>query len=107
MRWPESSKRNRPANANGSPRSAIRTATDPAVFPRLLFDARFVDQHDRNVIANGINALAFDAFEAVFVLFELHRSLTKRADENLQQILTDGHNSVFSVTSAATPKRKS
>src|SRR5215471_12914958 len=51
---------------------------------RLLFDARFVDQHDGNVVANWIHPLAFHALESVFVLLQLDRGLAQRAHQDLQ-----------------------
>src|SRR5271155_4929153 len=60
----------------------------------LFFDAGFVDQHHRDVVANRVDPLTFHAFQAVFVLFQLHRRFAERADENFQQILADGHNHV-------------
>ena len=71
-----------------------------AIFPDDQFarqddkgvDLRFIDQHHRDVVANGIDPLAFHAFQAVFVLFQLDRSFAERTDENFQQILADGHN---------------
>src|ERR1035437_9913758 len=57
----------------------------------LFFNTGFIDQHHGDVVANGVDPLAFHAFQAVFVLFELHRRFAERADENFQQIFADGH----------------
>ncbi len=91
---PAWSERSRPANANGSPRSRRSRRGRPTARQKgwhLLFDARFIHQHDRNIVANGIHALAFDALQAVLILLELHRRLAQRAHQDLQQFLTDGH----------------
>src|ERR1700739_782761 len=63
---------------------------------RLFFDASFVDQHHGNVVANRVHSLALNALEAVLVLLQLDRRFAQRADENLQQILANGHDKVQS-----------
>src|SRR5271168_4099843 len=57
----------------------------------LFFNTGFVDQHHGDVVANGVDPLAFHAFQAVFILFQLHRRFAERADKNFQQIFADGH----------------
>src|SRR5579884_524300 len=57
----------------------------------LVFDSRFIDQHDRDVVADGIHPMALDAFEAAAIGAKLEVGLAQRADEDIQQILADGH----------------
>lgn len=44
---------------------------------------RGVDQQDRDVILNGIHAAAHTAFQALSILFQDHRLLANRADEDV------------------------
>src|SRR5712691_3586970 len=60
------------------------------VFYCVLY-RRFVNQHHRNVVANRINAPAFDAFQGAAIRFQLNLRLAGWAGKYLQQILTDCH----------------
>jgi methylenetetrahydrofolate dehydrogenase (NADP+)/methenyltetrahydrofolate cyclohydrolase len=46
-----------------------------------------VDEHDGNVVLNGVDAAAFTAFEARVVVDQSHRLLADRADEHLEEVL--------------------
>src|SRR5690349_2037181 len=58
---------------------------------RLFFYFRLIDEHNGNIVADGINPFALDALEPTLVGFHLDLGLAQRADQNLQQIFTDGH----------------
>jgi hypothetical protein len=57
----------------------------------LVFDLGFVDEHYRNVIANGIHALALDAFQSAPVRLHFYCRPTRWTDQNIEQFFTDGH----------------
>ena len=61
------------------------------LFIASLFDGRLVDKHYRNVVANGINAFAFDAFQRVPIGLELNFRLASRTREYFQEFLTNCH----------------
>src|SRR3954462_12260555 len=54
-------------------------------------DGRFVDEHDRDVIFNRIDALAGRALQRGAVLHDGDRRFTVRTGENLQQLGVDRH----------------
>jgi hypothetical protein len=60
----------------------------------LFFDLRLVDQHDGDVVANRVHAMALNAFQAALVGLEFDCGLTKRAHEDFEQIFADGHSEV-------------
>ena len=60
---------------------------------RLFLDGRFVDQHDRNVVLDRIDALARAAFERRAVLDERHRRLAMGTGKNVEQFLINRHTS--------------
>ena len=60
-----------------------------AFYPVLYL--RFVNQHHRNVVANGVNAPAFNALQGAAIGLQLNPCLAGRAGEYFQQILTDWH----------------
>jgi len=60
-----------------------------------FFDRRFFDEHYGNVVADGINALALDAFECAAVGFELYVSLARRTSEYFQKFLINCHGMTF------------
>ena len=70
---------------------------------RLVLHARFVDEHNGNVVTDGVDAFALHALEAAAIGFKVERCLAKRADEDLQQILGDGHWSYFSAQGRRAP----
>src|SRR5882672_5516011 len=58
---------------------------------RVVLYRRFVNQHHRNVVADGINAAALDAFQSAAIGLQLDLRLADGASEYFQQILTDWH----------------
>ena len=55
---------------------------------RLAFlDVSFVDEQDRNVVADGINPSAFKAFQRLTTVFQDQRFLAERAGEDVEQVL--------------------
>ena len=66
---------------------------DGASRPRavIAFDRGFVDEHDRDIVANRINAAASDAAQTAVVGFQFHPRLTGRTNKNLEQIGADCH----------------
>jgi len=65
------------------------------LFIGSFFDGGLVDEHYRNVVADGINALALDAFECAAVGFELYVSLARRTSEYFQKFLINCHGMTF------------
>ena len=61
------------------------------IIVRLFFDFSFVDQHHGDVVTNGVNPLALDTLQAVFIPFELYGCLAQGANQDLKQFLTDSH----------------
>src|SRR5258705_1367574 len=55
----------------------------------IVLDRCFVNQHDRNVVADGINAEALHAFQATAVGLQFNFRLTGRAGEYFQSIITN------------------
>src|SRR5688500_5288198 len=64
-------------------------------FMGSFFDRRFVDEHHGNVVADGINALALDAFQRAFVRFQLDFRFAGRTREYFQEFLTNCHGMTF------------
>src|ERR1700720_439308 len=54
-------------------------------------DGGLFRQHDRNIVANGINAAASLAFQTGLVGRQLNRGLAYWADEDIEQVLRNGH----------------
>jgi hypothetical protein len=52
---------------------------------------RFVYQHHWNIVADWVNAPAFDAFQSAAIGFQLDLRLAGGASEYVQQILIDWH----------------
>src|ERR1700690_582014 len=75
------------ATRTSAPRGRWRSKEDDS----LGFNARFVDQHDRDIAPNGINAPASSAFQPLFIGRQLHGRLAQRAYQNFEQLLRDGH----------------
>ena len=48
-----------------------------------------VDEHDRDVILDGVHTAAFAAFETLAIRTQSHRLLADRADEDVEEILGD------------------
>ena len=61
------------------------------LFIASLFDGGLVNKHYGNVVANGINAFALDAFQRVSIGLELNFRLASRTREYFQEFLTDCH----------------
>ena len=57
----------------------------------LFFDLRLVDQHDRDVVADRVYAMALDALQAALVGLEFDRRLAHGAHEDFEQIFADSH----------------
>ena len=59
----------------------------------LRFDGRLVDQHDRNVIFDGIDAVALCAFQALGIGAVLEGLDAGRTDQDFEEIFGnhDGH----------------
>jgi hypothetical protein len=58
---------------------------------RLLFDLRFFDEHHGDVISNRVNTFALRALQAGLVMNQLDGGLAQRADEDVQEVLANGH----------------
>jgi hypothetical protein len=56
-----------------------------------FFDGGLVDEHYRNIVADWINALAFNAFQRVAIRFQLDLCLASWTREYFQEFLTDSH----------------
>jgi hypothetical protein len=50
-----------------------------------------IDEHDGDVIFDGINAVAFHAFQALFIRGELHVCFAYGAGENFEKLRIYGH----------------
>ena len=55
----------------------------------LFLDVRFVNQKHRNIIADGVNAMAGAAFQLVLLLVVRQRSFAGWTGEDFEQIATD------------------
>jgi hypothetical protein len=56
----------------------------------LLVDDRFVDKHDRDAVANRVEAMAGDAAEAGVVGFEFDFRPASRTDQDFEKFCADG-----------------
>ena len=61
------------------------------LFIASFFDGGLVDEHYGNVVADGIDAFALDAFQRVPIRLYFNRSLAGRTREYFQEFLTDCH----------------
>ena len=50
-------------------------------------DNGFVNQHDRDVVPNGIHAATLATLQALSFVFESERFLADRANQHIEQIL--------------------
>jgi len=57
----------------------------------LLLDLGFVNQHHWNVVFDGIDAFAFNALQTLVIRSQLNGLFAQRANQNVQQVLTDRH----------------
>jgi hypothetical protein len=55
------------------------------------FEFGFVHQHNRNVVADGINTVAVKAFQATAIGLQLDTRLTRGTTDNLQKVRTQTH----------------
>src|SRR4030095_5872413 len=65
------------------------------LFIESLFDRGLVDEHYRDIVADGINTLAFDALQRISIGLELDLRLASRTREYLQEFLTNCHGLTF------------
>src|SRR5215469_15862804 len=70
--------------ANGRARTSAKIGFE-RVKPRLFQLLRFIDQHHRNIVENGIDTAALRAKESVLCSGRCNRNLAFRADKNLEQ----------------------
>src|SRR4030095_2702068 len=68
-------------------------------FPLLEGDG-LVGKHDRDVVLDPVDELRLPAHEELAVGRELESALAHRADENVQQLLTDRHGRLLSDRTA-------
>lgn len=62
------------------------------VHPALLrLHFGFVNEHDRDIVFDGIDAPTLATLEPLSVRGQLYRFLTKWADQNIEQFLTNCH----------------
>jgi hypothetical protein len=64
-------------------------------FISSIFDGGFFDEHHRDIVANGINAFARDAFQRVAVRLELDLGFASGTSKNFQEFLTNCHGVTF------------
>jgi hypothetical protein len=57
----------------------------------LRLDGGFIDQHDRDVVLNRVDAVTGRAFEGRAVLDEVYRRFAVGTGENLEQFRVNGH----------------
>ena len=57
----------------------------------LLLYGRFIDQHDRNVIADRVNPPASGAFETGAIGLQLEIRLVQRTHKNIKEFFADRH----------------
>ena len=66
----------------------------------LRFNLGFVNQHDGNIIFNGVDSPALAALQPLPVAGELHRAFAQGTNQNIQQFLAYGHGSTPSSPSS-------
>src|SRR5215213_1176656 len=71
------------------------------LFIASLFDDGLVDKHYGDVIADGINAFAFDALQRAPIRLDLNLRLASRTCEYFQEFLTDCHGLDLSLSSTS------
>lgn len=57
----------------------------------LVFNRRFADQHDGNVVAYRVNAMANGALQPLSAVLEIERRFAERTYKNFQQFRVYGH----------------
>ena len=61
------------------------------MYQLVLLDCGLIDKHDRNVVLDGIHALAGAALQRGAVVDERDRRFAVGTGENLEQFRVDGH----------------
>ena len=61
------------------------------LFIGSFFDGGLVDEHYRNIVADGVNTFTLDTFQSLSVGRDFHVCLASRTREYLQEFLTDCH----------------
>src|ERR1039458_68499 len=95
--WRKHAVTQRPEPDNRDPAAPRQTFQDTS-HGALFFYLGFVDQHHRNVVANRVDAVTLDAFQAALITLEFDRSLADGAHKDFQQIFADSHSETFSLT---------
>jgi len=72
------------------------------VIEMLRLDSCLIDQHDRNIVSDGINALALYTLQPASILFENQLSFADGADKNCEELLRDGHPNILVYQRSAT-----
>src|SRR5829696_3087436 len=71
------------------------------LFIGSFFDGGLIDEHYRDIVADGIDALTLDAFQSVPIWLQFYLRLASRTREYFQKFLTNCHGLTFlSGTSA-------
>ena len=65
------------------------------LFIGSFFDGGLIDEHYGDVVTDGINALALEAFQCVSIWFQLDFSFASRTREYFQEFLTNCHDLTF------------
>ncbi len=60
----------------------------------LVFDDGFVNEHYRNLVSDGIKAVAGDAFEPTVIRFEFYFRPAGRTDKYFEEIRADSHEGI-------------
>ena len=51
---------------------------------KLFFNARFVDEHHGDIVANGVDPLALDALQSVFIVLQFNGRFAKRTNQDFE-----------------------
>jgi len=65
------------------------------------FNGGLVDQHDRNVVLDAIDAVAAEALQALLIGGQSHFRLAQRAGEDLEELGVKRHGGLLKVVDAA------
>jgi len=73
-----------------------------SVFGRSFrFNGGLVDQHDRNVVLDSVNAKAAEALQAFLVGGELHFRFAERAGQDFEELGVKRHGGLLNIGGAA------
>jgi hypothetical protein len=61
---------------------------------RVFLDMRLIDQHNRDIVAYGVNTMALHAFQARLVGCQVNVRFAEGTRQNIQQLFTNGHDLV-------------